>query len=69
MTDDNQARTRFLIIQLMRLGGVALVVFSLLVINHALPFPEIVGWPLLVIGLIEIFLIPRILARMWRTPL
>lgn len=69
MTDDNRARTRFMIIQLMRLGGVALVVFSLLVINRVLTLPDIIGWPLLAIGLIEIFVIPRMLARIWRTPL
>lgn len=66
---DNRARGRFLVISVLRLSGVAMVMAALLILNGVLPLPEIAGWIGLAIGLVDIFVVPQLLARAWRTPL
>ena len=61
------ARVRFFAMQAMRLGGLMMVIAALLGLNGVLPVPPVAAWPLLIVGLIEIFVIPQILARHWRT--
>lgn len=63
-----RARSRFAIISIVRLGGVALVIAALLVLNDKLPLPQAAGWIGLAIGLVDIFIVPQVLARAWRTP-
>lgn len=65
--NDDPARARFFAMQAMRLGGLMMVIAALLGLNDVLPIPPIAAWPLLILGLIEMFLIPQILARHWRT--
>ena len=65
--NDDPARARFFAMQAMRLGGLMMVIAALLGLNDVLPIPPIAAWPLLIVGLIEMFLIPQILARHWRT--
>ena len=64
-----RARGRFMIISILRLSGVAFVIAALLIINRALPLPVPIGWVLLMIGLIDVFVVPLLLARAWRSPL
>lgn len=66
--NDDLARSRFFAMQFMRLGGLAMVIVALLGLNDVLPVPPIAAWPLLIFGLVEIFVIPQMLARHWRTP-
>lgn len=66
--DEAQARNRFIVLSALRLGGVVLVGLGLLAINQALPIPPMIGWVLVPAGLIEIFVMPQVLARIWRTP-
>lgn len=66
--NNDPARPRFFALQLMRLGGLAMVIVALLGLNDVLPVPPVAAWPLLVLGLVEIFVIPQILARQWRSP-
>lgn len=66
--NDDPARARFFALQFMRLGGLAMVIVALLGLNHVLPIPPVAAWPLLVLGLVEIFVIPQMLARQWRSP-
>ena len=66
--NDDPARARFFALQLMRLGGLAMVVVALLGLNNVLPIPPAGSWPLLILGLVEIFVVPQILARQWRSP-
>ena len=65
--NDDPARARFFAMQAMRLGGLMMVIAALLGLNGVLPVPPVAAWPLLIVGLIEMFLIPQILARHWRT--
>lgn len=65
---DDQARGRFLIISAARLGGVALILIGILILRGVIDLPEVVGWTFIPLGLFEVFVMPRILARKWRTP-
>lgn len=67
--EDDRARARFMVIQLMRLSGVAMVIASLLILNGVLPLPKIVAWVFLPIGIVDVFVVPQFLARKWRSPL
>ena len=67
--NDDKARGRFIVLQALRLGGVAMVLIALLGLNNVIAIPALAAWPILVIGLIDIFVVPQVLARKWRTPL
>jgi hypothetical protein len=66
--DEDLARKRWGLINLARLAGVGMVVISILGIRQVWDYPAPIAWILLVAGLIEIFVLPRVLARKWRTP-
>ncbi len=65
---DRRAGGRFLVMSLIRLGGVVVVLLSLLLLNGLLPLPPVAGWIGLALGLVGIFVVPQVLARAWRTP-
>jgi hypothetical protein len=62
------ARRRFFTIQAVRLAGVASVVFGMLIVSRQIAWPAWLGYLLLAIGLVDVFVIPVKLARKWRTP-
>jgi hypothetical protein len=66
--DDELARRRWGLINLARLGGVAMVVIGILGVREVWDYPVPLAWILLAGGLLGIFLVPRTLARKWRTP-
>ncbi|MBB5684366.1 hypothetical protein [Sphingobium boeckii] len=66
---DAQARNRYFAITFTRLLGVAFVVFGIMVVYGRFEsIPKIVGYVLVVNGLIDIVILPRVMARRWRTP-
>lgn len=68
MNGKDPAAARFAIIQAMRLFGVGLVIAGILVASGRSPLPGWAGYALLAVGLIDVFVVPPILARKWRTP-
>lgn len=62
---EDKARNRWLIIQTMRLVGVAMVVIALLALQGLFPLPDMAAYVLLVAGLVDVFLVPTLLARKW----
>lgn len=68
---DRIARTRFLVLSLARLGGVAAVMLGIaiwqsdLVVNGG---SAVVGVPVFLLGLAETVFLPKLLASKWRTP-
>jgi hypothetical protein len=68
MSERDPAAARFAIIQAVRLSGVGFVIGGILVAAARTALPEWIGYPLLAVGLVDVFLIPQILARKWRTP-
>lgn len=65
---DDVARTRWFILSLSRLFGVGLVILGLLIHQGAIAWPVELGYALIAIGIIDVFVIPQILARRWRSP-
>lgn len=59
---------RFAVINLMRLSGVAFVLAGLLMVNGVIDIAPEAGYIFIVIGLLDIFVVPLVLARKWRTP-
>ncbi|MCT2559009.1 hypothetical protein N0B51_08450 [Tsuneonella sp. YG55] len=64
----DRERGRFLVLNVVRLSGAALVLVALLVLNGAIGLPAVVGWVFLGVGLLDVFVVPQLLARKWRTP-
>lgn len=62
------ARNRWAVIQAMRTLGFAVVLVGILIVRQAIEAPAIAGYVLIVIGLLDGFLMPQLLARKWRTP-
>ena len=66
-TDHDPAKARFLTIQAVRLSGVVTAVLGALVLGGILPLPEIAGYILIALGVAEIFILPIVLAKRWRS--
>ncbi len=65
-----QARNRFILMNLARIGGTVIVLLALLLWQSDM-FVEggsIIGFPIALAGLAISFLAPQYLARKWRTP-
>jgi len=71
MPDEREAlaRRRYFAMTGLRLGGAAMAVFGLVVIAGRVDaVPRIAGYVLVLFGLVELAIVPRMLARAWRTP-
>lgn len=66
--NDDPAKARFIAIQLVRLTGVVMVLFALLVLNGRVDLPKVAGYLIGVIGLLEAFVAPVLLAKRWKSP-
>jgi hypothetical protein len=63
------ARTRFFILGLVRLGGVVLAFLGISIMAKRWIEPaDLIGGALIVMGAIEVLIVPRILAKQWRSP-
>lgn len=67
--EKDPAQARYFAIQLVRLGGIALVVIGLLIANQAIlaGTPEWLGMLVAGFGLVDTFFLPVLLARKWRS--
>lgn len=69
MNDDRTARNRYFMLVGARLAGVAGAVLGLVLIGRGQTTePKIVGTALVLAALLMIAIVPRALARRWRTP-
>jgi len=72
MTDpqltEDAAKKRFFLISMTRLSGAILVMLGILVVNQNIDWPTMVGYVLIVVGLVDMFYLPLVLARRWRSP-
>ena len=66
---DDVARGRWLVINITRLAGVAMVVIGILGVADVFEYPAFAGYVLIAVGLLDVFLVPQVLARKWRSPL
>jgi hypothetical protein len=63
--DQDKARNRFMVINLMRIGGVAMILFGIAVLQGVFALPEWIAYIVIVLGLAETFVMPQVLARAW----
>ena len=70
MTDpDDQARRRYFLLTGVRLAGVGGALLGLVLIGRAHEtVPKVIGTALVLSALLLIAVVPRALARRWRTP-
>jgi hypothetical protein len=66
--NDDEARTRFFVIGATRLVGVAISLAGILGLAGRIAIPEIAAYGFLAFGLFDVFVVPQVLARKWRTP-
>lgn len=62
---DIRARNRFMVINAVRFGGVLMILAGLAISNGALDLPEPLAWVLIVMGMLETFVFPTLLSRLW----
>ena len=66
--NDDDARTRFFVIGASRLLGAAIVIAGLVGLAGKLPIPPVAAYAFIAFGLFDVFVVPQVLARKWRTP-
>ena len=68
MTDDDKlARNRFMLLNLVRLGGLALILLGIAIHYGKIAAPEALAYALVIAGFADFFFVPNILSRNWRT--
>lgn len=65
---DEVARNRWLAINTVRVAGVVMVLVGLLIVQQVIPEPAWAGYTILAVGIADVFLVPLVLARKWRSP-
>ena len=66
--DDKLARNRLVILNLVRLAGLAMVLIGLAIHYGRIGGPEWVAYLFVAMGLVDFFFMPNIVSRDWRTP-
>ncbi len=66
--DDDIARKRFMVMNVVRLTGVGIAAFGAAITAGAIALPEFVGYLLIAAGAIDALVMPIVLARTWKTP-
>ena len=61
------AKARFFAMQGVRLIGIVLAVAGAFIIANRLPLPDILGYLFIALGATNIFIMPLILAKRWRS--
>ena len=61
------AKARFVAITLIRMSGAVLVLLGILITERRINLPWIVGAVFCVVGFFDVFVMPRVLARRWKT--
>lgn len=61
-----RARTGYFVINAVRLSGLGLVLLGLAIARGMIDLPWAVGAVIAVVGLLEFFFLPRIIARAWK---
>lgn len=66
---DALAKKRFMAINLVRMSGVVLILVGLLCAGDKIDIPAAhpIGVVMIVIGMVDVFLVPRLLAKRWRS--
>ena len=68
MAQNDPAAARFFALQAIRLSGVVMAVFGALILGKVVDLPQAVGYVLLVLGGLDFFVVPTLLAKKWKSP-
>jgi hypothetical protein len=60
-----QARQRFIILNALRFSGIALVMLGFAIVRGLIDLPWAAGAVIAVVGMLEFFFLPRLIARRW----
>ncbi len=63
------AKVKWMALQAVRWTGLAIFIVGLLIYAGKIDLPEIVGYVLIGVGLLDALFMPPFLARIWKTPL
>lgn len=63
---EQRASQRFVVLNLVRFSGIGLVMFGFAIVRGLVDLPWAVGAVLAVLGLVEFFFLPRLIARHWK---
>ena len=66
-TPNDPAKARFVAITMIRMTGAVLVLLGLLITEGKINLPWIAGVIFLVVGVVDVFVMPRLLARKWKS--
>jgi hypothetical protein len=64
---DDPAKLGFMVLQFMRMSGVAFAVFGAAIMAGKVQLPPQIGLGLVVFGAIEALVLPTLLARKWKS--
>ncbi|MBC2670446.1 hypothetical protein ACFOON_09600 [Novosphingobium piscinae] len=62
------AKARFIAITLLRMSGALCVLLGVMITERRIDSPWWLGVILTLVGFVDVFLMPKILARRWKTP-
>ncbi|MXO69225.1 hypothetical protein GRI72_10340 [Altererythrobacter marinus] len=65
---NDPAMGRHFAIVAVRFTGIAFILLGILALRGAIDLADGAGYVLIAVGLLEVFLVPMILVRRWRTP-
>lgn len=65
--EKDPAKARFMAITLIRMSGALFVLVGLLITERRIDLPWIAGVALCVVGFFDVFVMPRVLARRWKS--
>lgn len=68
MSQSDPARQRFVVLQLLRLSGAFFALLGILVLARRVDLPAAAGYVFLVVGFLDLFVVPMLLARRWKSP-
>ncbi|MFN3990564.1 MAG: hypothetical protein ACK4IS_09930 [Erythrobacter sp.] len=64
--EDPRARNRFILMNVSRFAGVAMVMLGMAIIQRVIDLPSSLGVVLAVIGMFDFFVVPLLLAKAWK---
>ncbi len=69
MMDDGHdpAKKQFFTLQMIRFAGVAMAIVGAGIVAEKIALPQILGYFLLINGLVDVFIIPQILIKKWKS--
>lgn len=65
--DEARARSRYIAINAMRVGGVVMILLGLAVSQGKFALPQWTAYLLIGLGMVEAFVMPLVFSRMWRS--